>query len=270
MQGRLSPPENGRIQVFPSATWRDEFDRAREAGLYCIEWIYDAETDAANPMRTDEGIAEMRDLSERSGVRVLSVCADYYMTETLVNDAGEANATNIAHLAWLLGRGAMLGIQYMVLPFVDSSKLRTQQAIDGIVAVLAGLAPRAVESGIELHVESDLPAPDLIHLLDGVGSSFVRANYDIGNSASLGHPACDELPLLAPWLGSVHVKDRVLGGGTVPLGTGAADLPVSFELIRRAGFAGPLILQVARGPAGNEVDTAIRHRQFVERLLNTE
>ena len=42
MQGRLSPPEDGRFQSFPREHWRQEFARAREAGLDYIEWIHDA------------------------------------------------------------------------------------------------------------------------------------------------------------------------------------------------------------------------------------
>jgi hexulose-6-phosphate isomerase len=41
MQGRLSPPEGGRFQSFPRRSWRQEFPRAREAGLDYIEWIHD-------------------------------------------------------------------------------------------------------------------------------------------------------------------------------------------------------------------------------------
>jgi L-ribulose-5-phosphate 3-epimerase len=48
MQGRLSPPVGGRIQSFPVDCWREEFFRAREAGLNCIEWVYEFETEARN------------------------------------------------------------------------------------------------------------------------------------------------------------------------------------------------------------------------------
>jgi L-ribulose-5-phosphate 3-epimerase len=95
----------------------------------------------------------------------------------------------------------------------------------------------------------------------------VRANYDIGNSASLGHSPTQELTLLAGWLGSVHVKDRILGGGTVPLGTGSADFATCFRLIYKAGFQGPFILQAARQPELSEVELARRNRKFVEQQM---
>ena len=65
------------------------------------------------------------------------------------------------------------------------------------------------------------------------------------------------------------LKDRMLGGGTVPLGTGSADFPTCFRLIHAAGFRGSFILQTARQEGLSEVELAIRNRQFVEEHLAT-
>ncbi|HWE52226.1 MAG TPA: sugar phosphate isomerase/epimerase family protein [Bryobacteraceae bacterium] len=268
MQGRLSPPVDGRIQIFPSETWASEFAKAAEAKLYCIEWIYDEETESANPMRTDEGLGRMQRMIDESGVKVVSVCADYYMTSHLLDSAGEASEASVKHLEWLLGRAAALDLRYIVLPFVDASSLKSPKAIDTLVSILKDIAEIAGRAGIELHIESDLRAVDLADLLSRTGHRQVRANYDIGNSASLGHDPNQELPLLAKWLGSVHVKDRILGGTTVPLGTGAADFAACFKEIDKAGFKGPFILQVARDQAGREVESAVLNRQFVEKWLS--
>ena len=64
MQGRLSPPEDGRIQSFPKRSWRKEFSRAQKAGLASIEWIYEAETEAHNPLGSDHGIEEVQATAE--------------------------------------------------------------------------------------------------------------------------------------------------------------------------------------------------------------
>lgn len=267
MQGRLSPPIGGRIQSFPVDTWPEEFSLAREAGLDCIEWIYEAETEAVNPLRTDEGVAEIRQLVAESGVAIWSVCADYYITERLVAPDGAPRETAVKHLIWLVGRVGLLGVRYIVMPFVDPSSLQSPQAVEGLVAVLKSVIPVAERAGVELHLETDLQPSDLVTVLESVSCPLIRANYDIGNSAALGHDPVEELTLLGPWLGSVHVKDRVLGGGTVPLGTGAADFAACFRLICQAGFNGPFILQAAREEGLSEVELAIRNRRFVEEQL---
>ena len=267
MQGRLSPPVGVRIQSFPVDTWREEFSLAREARLDCIEWIYEADTEAVNPLRTDKGVAEIRQLANDSGVAVWSVCADYYMTERLVTSDGAPSGGAVEHLRWLVGRAGLLGVQYIVLPFVDASSLQSPQEVEGLLTVLKSVIPTAERDNVELHLETDLQPANLTAVLKSVGHPLIRANYDIGNSAALGHDPVEELMLLGPWLGSVHVKDRVLHGGTVPLGTGPADFATCFHLFRAADFRGPFILQAAREEGLSEVELAIRNRRFVEEHL---
>jgi L-ribulose-5-phosphate 3-epimerase len=124
MHGRLSPAQYGSIQSFPADSWREEFPRARDAGLACIEWIYEVRNEDRNPARTDQGVAEMLALSRQTGVGVWSICADYYMERQLVRPDGAVDEDNLAHLAFLIGQAGKLGVTYMVLPFVPSLRLR--------------------------------------------------------------------------------------------------------------------------------------------------
>ncbi len=265
MQGRLSPPIDGRIQGFPADSWKDEFASAREAGLSSIEWIFEKPNERRNPFGDDAGAAEVKRLSLETGVKVQSVCADYYMEERLISADGSPAPGPVDHLRWLIGRAGKLSIRYIVLPFVDQSSLKTTGQSEGLVSLLSDLAPEAEDAEVELHLETDLPPEPFRSVLDKIAHPFVRANYDIGNSAALGHDPEEELGLLAPYLGSVHVKDRALGETTVPLGTGNANFPVCFRMIDEAGFKRPFILQAARGEEGEEVSLAISNRQFIER-----
>ncbi|MGE5373169.1 MAG: sugar phosphate isomerase/epimerase family protein [Solirubrobacterales bacterium] len=266
MQGRLLPPSDGKIQSFPAARWTEEFELARQAGLHCIEWIYEKPNEEKNPVRTDSGIEEMLRLSGASGVQVKSICADYYMTEHLVTKDGASIRTNVDHLIWLIGQGGKLGINYIVLPFVDSSSLASEAEFAALADILVLVLPAAEANRIELHLETDFTPKVLRAFLDRIGHPLVKANYDIGNCASLGHDPNEELVLLKDLLGSVHVKDRVLGGGTVPLGTGSADFETCFRLFNAAGFSGPYILQAARQDGMTEVELAVQNRKLVERF----
>jgi L-ribulose-5-phosphate 3-epimerase len=265
MQGRLSPPSRGRIQSFPADTWREEFAAAGRAGLVCIEWIYEVETEAANPLAHDEGLREMLRHAKESGVGVHSICADYYMVDRLVDDDGLDRGRAVDHLRWLISRASLLESWYVVLPFVDASSLRTDQQRQGVRKVLERALPVAEDAGVELHLETDLAPASLAQLLLEFDTASLRANLDTGNSASLGHNPDDELRYLASWLGSVHIKDRVRGGGTVPLGTGDAMLPRYFQLFQEAGYRRPYILQAARTTEVEEETWAVHNRDLVVR-----
>jgi hexulose-6-phosphate isomerase len=88
-------------------------------------------------------------------------------------------------------------------------------------------------------------------------------NYDSGNSASLGYSPSAEFGAYGSRVGSVHIKDRVRGGGTVPLGTGDTDFDTLFSCLDDAAYEGDYVLQVARGADGDEVNWARRNRAFL-------
>ena len=121
-----------------------------------------------------------------------------------------------------------------------------------MIECLAEVAGDLSSAGVELHLETDLGPADFAALLDRVEDPLVRANYDSGNSASLGYDPREEFAAYGDRIGSVHVKDRVRGGGTVALGTGDADIPLVLRLLAARGWERPLVLQAARGDDGSE------------------
>lgn len=266
MQGRLLPPFEGRFQAFPADGWEEEMRRAAAAGIDCIEWICEVPHEADNPMGSDTGQDRLRALMAETGVGIWSICADQYMDMHLVDAQGRPQREALDHLRWLVGRAGRFGIRYMVLPFVDRSSL-TPAGVEGLPAALATVLPAARDAGVELHLETDLAPAPFLALLRSINDPLVKANHDIGNSAALGFDPVEEIGLLGPHIGSVHIKDRVRGGGTVPLGTGNADLPLSLRLLRQAGFGRWYIMQIARGPLGDEPAWIAANRHKVDMLL---
>lgn len=268
MQGRLLPPVEGRIQAFPRELWEREFPHAAAAGLDAIEWVYDTYGLGANPLQTAEGVARIALLSREHRVAVRSICADYFMDFAFVRSTGDERAARLAHLEWLLRQAALLGVSRIVLPFVDQSEIRDAADREAAIDSIRRALPAAHSAGVELHLEASLPPGDFALLLACLPHPFVKVNYDSGNSSSLGYKPAEEFAAYGARVGSVHVKDRVLHGGTVPLGQGDADLGTVFACLRRLNYAGDIVLQVARGPSGDEISWARRNRAFVERYLN--
>jgi L-ribulose-5-phosphate 3-epimerase len=263
MQGRLVPPENGKIQCFPRERWRDEFALAASAGLEAIEWIYDLYGADVNPIASDEGLAEINRMSTAHDVAVRSLCADVFMDKPLLRTTKPEIDERAEMLVWLLGRCAMLGAKRVVLPFVDASRIDSDAELEDVVRVLSSLLPDLERTGVELHLETSLSPDRFADLLARLPHSMVKVNYDSGNSSSLGYHPFDEFAAYGNRVGSVHIKDRVSGGGTVPLQSGDADFEALFQCLDRAAYQGDFVLQVARGDPGDEVDWARKNREFV-------
>jgi L-ribulose-5-phosphate 3-epimerase len=267
MQGRLLPRGSGSIQSFPRDRWREEFALAAKAGVDAIEWIYDVHGADVNPLATDTGVADMRALSRQHGIAVVSLCADYFLDCPFVRAAPDKVGDLTAHLVWLAGRCHEAGITRVVLPFVDAARIDTPDDERRTVDVLKQVLPLFAATGAELHLETSLVPNAFSFLLAQIPHPLLRVNYDSGNSASLGYDVARELAAYGTRIGSVHIKDRIHGGGTVPLGTGDANLPALFSGLAGLRYQGDYVLQVARGADGSEVEWARQNRAFLAAQL---
>jgi L-ribulose-5-phosphate 3-epimerase len=267
MQGRLSAPLHGRIQSFPAGTWQAEFAHAAVAGLQAIEWIYDVEDADTNPVGNAPGIEEMRQLSKKHGVVVQSLCADYFMPFPFVRASEPEWEERLQKFEWLLTQCRLAGIQHVVLPFVDNSRIDSARDRSDVLRLFQRLKETLQRLDLQIHLETSLGPDDFRSLIEEIGDPRVRINYDSGNSSSLGFSAEAEWNAYGMLIGSVHIKDRLKGGGTVPLGSGNADFNALARSLKRFDYQGRFILQVARGKTGDEVDWARQNRIFLEKLL---
>ncbi len=240
-----------------------EFSLAAAAGLDSIEWIYDVWGENANPICSNRGVEQMGFLSKEHGVEVRSLCADYFMERPLIRISSEEKRSRTEHLLWLISRCQLLNISRIVLPFVDNSSIQPPSEIAEVVSMLHEVVPHASEAHVEIHLETSLGPAAFEDLLGSLAFPEVKVNYDTGNSASLGYDYREELSAYGDRIGSVHVKDRVRGGGTVPLGCGNADLPGVVARLHELGYSGDFILQMARGEPGQEVEWAEHNRRVL-------
>lgn len=267
MQGRLVPPVVNRFQCFPRTNWEMEFAWAAQAELSAIEWIYDLYGADVNPLANDQGIERMKSLSAQHHIAVRSMCADYFMDKPLVRANDLELEERLTTLLWLMRRAQRLGMIRLVIPFVDSSRIETNAEMASVIAVLRRALPVAEETGIELHLETSLTPGRFAELLDQLPHARLKVNYDSGNSSSLGYNCREEFAAYGTRVGSVHIKDRIRDGATVPLGTGDADFAALFDCLSQVRYAGDIILQAARGISGDEVNWARQNLAFVQNHL---
>ena len=281
MQGRLSPPEDGRFQSFPRESWRAEFARAREAGLEYIEWIHDAYgqgKDAtgrvANPIFSNAGLAEMDALKAETGITTPALCGDWFMDVPLIRCSPAERMRREKHLHDLIPIAQRIGAHRMVLPFVDNSKINGELEKRTVIDVLKRALPVAEAHNVELHLEADFGPEEFAAFLARIEHPMLKVNWDSGNSSGLGFVATEEFAAYGHRIGSVHIKDRFRkpegGIETRPLGTGSADFDDVFRAIRSIGYRGGLTLQVARGVPGEEVSFMRGQLAFVREYAARE
>lgn len=270
MQGRLSPPEDGRFQSFPRNSWRLEFARAHEAGFHYIEWIHDEYGRTANPIFSVQGRAEMAELKHAHNIETPALCCDWLMEFPPIRCTLPERSEREQQLHHLLGLAQEIGAKRMVLPFVDQSRIATPEEQEQVLAVLERALPHAKRHSVELHLEADLPPGPFAAFLARIDHPFLKVNWDSGNSSGLGYIAHEEFAAYGHRLGSVHIKDRYRkpegGVETRPLGKGSADFSDVFRSLRNLNYQGGVTLQVARGREGEEVEFLRTQLAFVEEL----
>jgi len=261
MQGRLSPRIDGKIQAYPANTWQKEFEIAQEIGYAAIEWIVEKPVEK-NALMTDSGKAEIKKVIASTGVRIDYVCADIFMQQPLVRMTEETKSQNKEYLTAILENAKEVGAVGVEIPFVDNSSIKNEKEKQEFIDAMKDAFNLAKDLHLKISLETDLPPINFQELLENIGLDHIQANYDIGNSASLGFDPKEELEAYGLKILNVHVKDRKLGGTTVPLGTGSAEIKKVFRKLNEIGYSGGITMQAARG----ENDIGIAKEQLLYTL----
>jgi len=244
MQGRLSEMYENKIQSFPSQSWKEEFKIASKYGFEIIELIFDEIQ--PNPLLSNEGIVEIKQLMEKNNISINAICADYFMTKKLFNESQLELEKNIEIIKKLIMQANKLEISIIEIPLVDSSSLKTDENKKEIINNFNKILPFAEKNNVTITLETDLNPYDFKKFLIEFNHPCVMANYDSGNSASLGYNSGEELVELKKWIKNVHVKDRKFQGITVPFGTGDTDFDLFFSSLSKINYSDDLIIQGAR------------------------
>lgn len=236
----------GRIQAFPWTTWREEFQLASQHGLRLMEWTLDQENIYDNPLMTADGRAEIKRLCGAWGVAIPSVTGDCFMQSPFWKaDGATCQALHTDFLA-IADACADLGIGLIVVPLVDNGRIENHAQEERLVIYLRTCSTFLARRNLKVVFESDFCPNELARFIQQLDQDLFGINYDIGNSAALGYAPNEEFSAYGHRILNVHVKDRVLGGTTVPLGTGHARFDAVFENLARIGYQGNFILQTAR------------------------
>ena len=265
IQGRLSPIIDGKIQCFPWGYWQNEFFLAHQNDFHLVEWTLDQDRLYENPLMTEIGRKEIKELMLKFDIQIPSVTGDCFMQAPFYKEKTVELARQLFQdFKNVITAGGELEVRYIVVPLVDNGKLENEEQSEKLLKGLEELKPLLTQHAIKVVFESDFKPKELLRFIEKLDQAIFGINYDIGNSAALGFDPAEEIKTYGHRIMNVHVKDRMLNGGTVPLGTGNADFPRVFQLLKEINYTGNYILQTARAHEGNHTEVLCKYRDRVK------
>lgn len=271
MQGRLSSIVDGKIQAFPAEHWREEFPLANAIGFPKIEWTLDQQSLHENPLMTRDGQREISELCRRHDLRVVAITGDCFMQAPFWKAADDTIRQTLEQDFLTIARAAStVGAGIVVVPLVDGGRMETAVQEDMLADFMVRNTTLLADLDVRIAFESDFAPAQLAQFIARFDQAVFGVNYDLGNSASLGYDAAEEWASYGDRVIHVHLKDRVRGGTTVPLGTGDVDFHKVFKAIHAAGYAGHFVMQTARATDGDHAGALVGYAQFCLELMGQE
>jgi L-ribulose-5-phosphate 3-epimerase len=268
MQGRLCERVDGKIQAFPWRDWEGEFPAAAAIDLRLMEWTLDQERLYENPLMTLQGQEKIRSLCLQYNISIPSLTGDCFMQAPFWKVAGQARLDLQIDFLAICRACTKVGIRMIVVPLVDNGQLETIQQESILVDFLLGQQAFFAEHDLQVIFESDYTPTELARFIEQLPVKQFGINYDIGNSGALGFSPTEEFAAYGARVVNVHVKDRLLGGTTVPLTSGSADLDGVFAALARQDFHGNFILQTARAYDNNHIEVIRNYRDMTSRWIH--
>ena len=271
MQGRLSKSLSGKIQEFPSNSWRLEFELANKIGIHIIEWTIDYMNFKLNPLFDISSQEEIKNLQNKFGILVPSVTLDCFV-EAPIHKINELTGltSNVDDLIWVAESLKNTDVKILVLPIVVESGIFNENQLSNLIKCLSSIEGDLAKTEKQVAIECEFDINSIATLLGELNPDYFGINFDMGNSASLGHNPEEELSVCSGRILNVHIKDRPLAGPTVKLGSGAVNFQKIAELLNGQGYAGNLILQAARDFEKDESELISYYVDFCRQFGWTE
>jgi len=248
--------------------WEKVFDEAARLGFDGVE--LDVGGGYAGTMLWNaDGRKKLKDLCEKSGAEVASVCLGVMWGTSLANldlnvqkEAKEIITDSVKFCN-------ELGAEFILVPITPfrGGDITPDQAVKNWIEGLKQCSPVAEEYEVILAVENVgggvCPSAERqMEIIEGVNSPFVQAYYDFGNGLSLGNDPIEEIKLLGKGhIAAVHAK----APGGKYLGEGDLDFDAVGATLKDIGYDGYIILETSA--TDNPSEAASRNLAFLKRLF---
>ncbi len=257
LQGRLTPSSGRSIQFFPYENWENEFKIAHEVGFDCVELLVKKDEFSKNPLSSPSGIKKLNKLKEEFNLEIPSVHG-FYSKEP---DYPET-------LKQLIDSTSQVGGKVILISFFDENVIQNEEDKKIVRERLKSPLDYASRFNIKLTVEAEIIAEELKSFIDSFNHPAIGIYYDTGNMISMGVDVVKEIKFLQDYICGVHLKDRKIGGESVPLGEGGADFISIFKALKEINYAAPLIIQGARKEGVDDVRLNKKYLEYIKGCLD--
>ena len=219
-----------------------------------------------NPLWTKAGRKEIKKIIAETGVSIDFICADYFMRNPFHKNIKQKEALSKI-LKSLVEFAKEINASVVEIPLLDNSSMSSEKDEEAFRRIIMPIMPHAEKHAISISLETDLDPKRFKNFMKKLRHPLIKITYDSGNSSGIGYDPREEFKAYSKHMKNIHIKDRLKGGTTMPLGTGSADLSAVFEMINKHGRIGSIVLQAARGKDGDEFREIKSQITFVERLI---
>ena len=220
---------------------RERLELAKQAGFQGVE---------ISQYETIEQAVRVAELAKDVGVEVHSMMGSTHWTLPLSATDPEVRAQGVAGVRAGLEQAQAVGAAVLlVVPWVVTEDVSYAAAHEIAEESLRELVPAAEERGVVMGLENVwnkflLSPLEMRDCIDGLGSPYVQAYFDVGNILLYGYPH-HWIEVLGARIAKVHVKDFEVGSGTfVGLLQGSVDYPRVMNALRGVGYDNYLTVEV--------------------------
>lgn len=241
VQGRLIKSPPGQLQWFPQDCWESEFFLASAMNIDYIELIAERIHNTRNPIWTEAGVFQLKELARQNDISMHAFCNDYIIDHSLVS-CDDVLSQNLK----LIEQGAILGCEKYILPLFEQSEL-TVDNVDQFVVPVRIIADHASKFGLTVCLETLLSGVELIEAVHAINHPSVKVVFDTGNRVAFGHDLPGDIQLLGNLISHVHIKDKNARNENVILGTGLVNFLEVFKALDNIQYEGPYTFETNRG-----------------------
>jgi len=267
VQGRALPQSDESLQSFPF-NWSDEFPLIQQLGFDGIEWIYDKKSEFTNPILDSEESQKIKSISKKFNVSLENIVFDWFITHSLFRKDEISLKNKIKKLVDLIEKSQNIGFKQIIFPLLEENAINNSNDMDIFLKIFSDDILSVLNlNKIEIHFETSLPPISELEFISKLDHNQTKICFDMGNSASMGYDPTDVLNNIAPYLGTVHIKDRLLDGDSVPLGEGAVDFSKVFSILNEINFSGYFSFQAYRDKNSNNTELLSLYQKFIYKIM---